>query len=404
MFRRNLPACVAAGLLVLLLFGFLFSCSDDPTVVDDPTDPTGTGTIDPQNGQDVLLSTVLLGDPYRGGIEVWARNLYAPSDSIVTFDLVLVNKTNRDIFPPLHFVITQIRPNVVTVLNPDGFTPDRHPFFDFSGKLGDDGKLTPGERTGQVELRFGMPELMAFSLGFRIVVGEPEAKGAIGGVVFKDLNEDGKWDSEREPGIPEFPVELRPAAADPERTMIIRTDRSGRYRFEGLGVGVYQVTAMAAPGAKHTTENPLLVTLVELPDGTVTRFDSAHFGMSMLIPPIARIFGPVSVGPASPNGTEIDTTFVVIDPDPPLPKLYYLRIEPPMTIRYVPMWLDEAEVWLNEELIFKFDCPEDSLCYPQAVYTLIERGIKVDGENRFRARVTGNEDLMLFMSIERKNP
>jgi hypothetical protein len=216
------------------------------------------------------------------------------------------------------------------------------------------------------------------------------------------LNEDGEWDGEREPGIPEFQVELRSAAGDTGRTMIVRTDRSGHYRFDELGVGVYQVTALAPPGAKCTTENPLLVTLIELPDGTIARFERAHFGLSMLLPPIERIFGPVGVGPATTNGTEIDTSFVVFDRDPPLPKLYFLRIEPPLTFRAVPMWLDEAEVWLNDEMVFKFDCPADSLCYPPSIRTLIEPGIKIEGENRFRARVTGNEELMLFMSIERE--
>jgi hypothetical protein len=221
-------------------------------------------------------------------------------------------------------------------------------------------------------------------------------------VVFKDLNEDGKWDSEREPGIPGFPVELRSASGDRDRSMVIRTDRSGRYRFEWLGVGVYQVTALAPPGAKPTTENPLLVTLAKLPDGNVTRFDRAHFGMSILVPPIEKIFGPVDVGPASTHGTEIDTSFVVLDPGPDRSYIYFLRIEPPMIMSPMPMWLDEAEVWLNEELIFKFDCPADSLCPPPSVRPLIERGIKIEGENRFRARVTGNEYLMLLMSIERE--
>ncbi len=404
MWHQKLPGRVAAGLFVVILLGLFFSCSEDPAVVNDAPDPDGSGLIDPEAGPDVLLSTVVLGGPFRGGVEVWAYNLTLESDSVIAFDLVLVNKTNLTIFPPVHFVVTSIRPQVVTALDPDGVTPDGWPYYDFSDKFGDDGKLAPGERTAPVGLRFGIPEPMAFSLGFRIVVEEPMPNGAIGGVVFRDLNENGWWDSETEPGIPDFPVELRPAAADPERTKVIRTDRLGRYLFHGLGAGVYQVTAMGMPGAKVTTDNPLLVTLVEHPDGTVSRFDRAHFGFSMLIPPIARIFGPVGVGPASPNGTELDTTFVVMDPDPPLPKLYFLRIEPPMTFRYVPMWVDEAEVWLNEELIFKFNCPADSLCYPPAVYTLIEQGIKPDGENRFRARVTGNEDLMLFMSIERKNP
>ncbi|UCG50891.1 MAG: hypothetical protein JSW58_11910 [Candidatus Latescibacterota bacterium] len=400
--HRNLPALLGVGILTLSLIGFLFSCSDSPTTVENPPEMTGTGTIDPQGDKDVLLSTVTLGDPYRGRVEVWAFDLTIEPDQVVSFDLVLVNKTDRDIFPPVHFVITAVTPNTIEVLNPDGYSYHRNPFFDFSGKLGEDNILSPDEATGRANVKFRWPDPMSFSIGFRIVIGEGPIEGMIGGVVFHDLNGDGVYSRDLEPGVPDIPVILKWASGDSANEITAHTDHFGRYGVGGLDAGVYEVTAMIPPGMTLTTPNPLLVTLVEFPDGTVTSFLEAHFGVTMHVPPFERIFGPIPVGPWSHLGTEVDTTFVVFDPGPSRPYLYYLRIEPPLTFRPVAMYLDEAEVWLNDEMIFKFECPADTLCRPPSVRPVLEPGLVIEGENRFRAKVLGSEELMVSISIERE--
>ncbi|RLC97878.1 MAG: hypothetical protein DRI65_18870, partial [Chloroflexota bacterium] len=273
------PAYLIVGILAIFLIGFLFSCSDDPTDTGgDDGSLISTGDIDPLGEQDFLLSTVDLGHDVRGRLEIWVFDLTIESDSAVSFDIAIANKTDRDIYPPIHFVITKIIPNSITVLNADGFTPDQFPFFDFSDDIGDDGILAAGETTDRVKVRFGWPEPMAFGIGFRLHIGQAPIEGVIGGVVFRDRNQDGQYQPEQEDGLEGVPIELRTTSGDPSRTRLVRTDREGRYALEGLPAGVYKVTLPLLPGMQLTTPREILVTLIVLPDGRVSNFLEAHFG------------------------------------------------------------------------------------------------------------------------------
>jgi hypothetical protein len=406
---RVLPAALAAGVLLFATLFFVFSCSDNPTGTGAPPPMEGSGTVDLGAGGKFLLSTVDMGPDFQGVVEVWAYDLTVESDSVVAFDLVIVNGTSGDIPPPLDFVITRIVPNTVTCLNPDGYMRDRLPYFDFSDDLGEDGLLTPGEATAPVHARFLCPEPMAFSIGFRLSIGDVIQRGVIGGIVFEDLNQDGIYD-DVERGIPGVPIGLRAMSGDSTGTVIeivVHTDNLGRYAFRGLSSGVYKVTALLGAEAHFTTPNPLLVALVTLPDGTVSSFLKAHFGVVTVVPPppppVVWAFGPLTVGPGSPNGTRVDSTFVIPPPMPPFPPegdLYYVRVEPAPVMGPYPMYIDEIRVILDNEVVYKFQCPPDTLCPAPLEKVVIDPALTGQGEHAISIRVSGSERSFVLVGIE----
>jgi hypothetical protein len=391
-----LTALIGVGLLL-----FLPSCSDNPT--NPPVSPNtqATGHIDPNQTGGVLLGAVATGTS-SATVEVWAHNLTVESDEIVSFDAVIINKCRCLIEAPIHFVITSVVPDVVQVENADMEGPDG-PVFDFSDDIGDDGVLGPLEESDPVKMQFRWPEPMAFAIGFRVDTGPPSG-GAISGVVFNDVNGDGVRGS-TEPGIPGIFVELRPSAR--EILYRARTDANGRYVFADLTADVYRAEAQADPsrGMRPTTPNPLIVTLVELPDGTVSDFDGADFGF-LVGPPLpgAPIFGPVNVGPGSSTGTVLDSTFVV-----PLffaPVQFFLVVTPPPVFGPLPMRIDKAEVAIDGTTVWEFVCqpPDTALCMPAAKVPLDLYVPRTDDlERHIRITTEGNERSFLMYSIVAEN-
>ncbi|MGD8415359.1 MAG: SdrD B-like domain-containing protein, partial [Candidatus Latescibacterota bacterium] len=351
-------------LIIVGLALALPSCSDNPTETPDTVANQATAQIDPNQTGGILLGTVATGSSYAP-VEVWAQNLTVESDEFVSFDAVIINKCRCPIEAPIYFVITSVEPADVQVENED-FEGADGPVFDFSDDLGGDHVLDPLEASEPVKIRFSWPEPMAFAIGFRVDAG-PAVDGAISGVVFNDLDLDGERD-DGEPGIPRIIVEMRPSA----REILYRatTDPNGRYVFSNLTADVYHVEAKESPSMvmQPTTSNPLIVTLVELPDGTVSDFERADFGFQVEgpIPPGAAIFGPVHVGPGSPNGTELDSTFVV-----PLffaPVEFFLVVAPPPILGPLPIRIDSASVAIDGQTVWEFVCeyPDTIDCAPWA--------------------------------------
>lgn len=403
--HRTRPVILVAGILFFLL-PLIYSCSDDSTRPAAQSLMEGSGDIDPETGGDFLLSTVDMGPGFGGNAEVWAYDLSVESDSVIGFDLSIRNGTGRDIPPPLLFVITSIVPGSVACANPDGHTPDLEPFFDFGDDMGDDNVLSPGESTSRVRVRFACPEPMAFSIGFRLVLGEIPSDGTIAGVVFKDADEDGVFDPD-ERGIPGVPVELFVGFGDSSGTTLAilgQTDRQGKYAFADLPAGVYRITAFPCERIRFTTANPLLVTLVELPGGGVSSFLEAHFGVAGIInPPSYPVFGPIGVGPASPFGTTVDSTFVIPTPMPPFPPqgdVYYIRVEPPAVMGPYPMYIQEVSVMIDGQGVYKFRCPPDSLCPPPADLLPIDPALTGQGEHTIWIKVSGSEQSFMYVSVE----
>jgi hypothetical protein len=394
---RYLTSLIIVGLLLVIP-----SCSDGPTDVPVSPDTQATGYINPDQTGRVLLGTVAT-SLSSAMVEVWAQNLTVESDEIVSFDAVIVNKCRCPIEAPIHFVITSVTPDVVQVENADIQGPDG-PIFDFSDDIGDDGILEPLEESEPVKMQFRWPEPMAFAIGFRVDAGPPSG-GSISGIVFNDLNGDGVRGS-LEPGIPGITVELRPSAR--EILYTAQTDFNGHYVFPDLTADVYRAEAQANPHIQMqpTTPNPLLVTLVGLPDGTVSSFEDADFGFLVGTPPPpgGLVFGPVDVGPASPNGTVLDTTFVV-----PLffaPVEFFLIVAPPPIFGPLPMRIDRAEVAIDGTTVWEFVCeqPDTAYCTPAAKVPLdLYLTGTDDFERHIRITTEGDERSFLRYSIVAEN-
>jgi len=397
----NRPQAYLICLIMVGLLAVLPSCSDNPTDAPISADNQATGHIDPNQSGGVLLGRVTTGlSPAT--VEVWAQNLTVESDEIVSFDAVIVNKCRCPIEAPIHFVVTRVIPDAVQVENEDMEGPDG-PIFDFSDDIGDDGVLGPLEASDPVKMQFRWPEPMAFAIGFRVEAGPPNG-GTVSGVVFNDLNGDGMRGS-AEPGIPGVLVTLKPSVR--ENLYRTRTDINGRYLFPDLTADVYQVAAHADPNTsmRPTTPNPLVVTLVELDDGTVSDFEHADFGFHFAVPPIPTlVFGPVDVGPGSPNGTVLDTTFSV-----PLffaPVNFYLLVYPPPIAGPLPLRIDRAEVVIDDATVWDFVCvpPDTLLCAPMAKVPL---NLYLDGndnlERHIRITTEGDERSFLTYSIVAEN-
>jgi hypothetical protein len=420
--KRRAPLAFAiTSLFLVSLFSLLPSCSEDPTTVqEDEPILTGRGGVDPGGDTDFLLGSVTL-DPATGArIDVWGHNLAIESDSVVSFELVLKNKSSATVNPPLHFIITEVIPYPgVVAINCDFNGPALDWCgFDLSDDLGPDGVLGPGEETSPVVVRFQWTEPMSFALGFMIEVGAPVDRGSISGTVFNDINRNGRRDS-AEPGLPGVTVVLDGGGGDSSVVSILtrtRTNDRGHYRFGKLGAGVYKIAAVMPLEAIPTTPNPLLVTLVQLPDGTIPSFEEAHFGFFIEEPPPPPIpdfiFGPAPVGPASPLGTYVDSTFFNPRPkDDPPDYRYFVRIEPPMLAGPWPIHVDSAHVWIDDELVFSWYCERDTLpdpnqyqCWAPVARVMLEPPGLSFTEHSIAARVNGNEHAVLFISVERELP
>lgn len=76
---------------------------------------------------------------------------------------------SRDTLPaPITVVVESISPAGITVANPDGYTPDGKPYYDYSGLTGTDGRLTPLETSRKKTWRFYNPNLSKFSFTYRV--------------------------------------------------------------------------------------------------------------------------------------------------------------------------------------------------------------------------------------------
>jgi hypothetical protein len=408
-------------ILIALALTLAFSCSDQPTAIDKDSGSglNGDGKIDPGASGSFLLGEVSDTSLGSGTIEVWAMNVaFNETTGIASFDVQLLNRTQRTHYLPIRFVITDIRPDDIAVVDFDGTTEDALPFYTFSERLGGGNALDPGARTEPVTMKFHTVTARSFAIGFRLVIGPAAGTGAITGVVFLDSDEDGERDRacRCEPGIPGITVALEKTLDSGDMvTLIAGTDSSGEYRFAGLREGVYKVFVVAPRNAwKVTSANPLLVTLVKGADGKVQSFLGAHFGLYPLFPPAEKeLFGPLMLGPMSPFGTELDSTFV--NPPSQLTVIfnYYVDVTVPPYMMPIAGVVDSAVAWINGEKVFEYartmppdsgfpaTTPPDSASFPQQTIKLPE-GLVQEGENTIRLVTTGDRHAALMWRVYKK--
>jgi hypothetical protein len=397
--------------LLVLLVAFVFSCSEQPTATSPDTGGglEGSGKIDPNASASFLLGSVSDSVATPGRIEVWAVHVaFDDSTGIVSVDVVLANQTQRNLLPPIHFVITDIRPPDVSVVDFDGVSGDG-PFYDFSAKLGDDNVLEPKERTAPVTMKFHTVTLRSFAIGFRIELGPSPGSGVISGVVYRDDNQNGVRDrcDRCEPGIPGITVALQQKSVNDRGVLLARTNANGEYRFPGLREGVYEV-AVAVNGEewKVTSTNPLLVMLIRGVDGRVRDYPGADFGLYPLgpVPPVPNnLFGPILMGPSMPFGTVLDSTFVNPPSALPVVDAYYLEVAEPPFARPVRGVVDSAGAWINGEKVFEYyrNAAPDTAYFPPHTIQ-IRDSLVVIGDNSIRLLTNGSPDAALVWRVYRQ--
>ncbi len=430
--KRSQPRLLLFSALCVLLLVLAFSCGESPTTVDDKSGGgggmSGSGDIDPGATGSFLLGSVTDSLFAPGYIEIWASNvMFDSATGMVTFDISLTNFTEWPIPPAIHFVITSINPPNIAILDFDGETRDGLPFYDFSDKLGSDNVLDIGETTEPVTAKFHVVQPRSFSIGFRIDL-HPMLQGAkIVGVVFRDDNKNGVRDrckndgvntvsqNDRcEPGIPNITVSVdHPLRDGTMITLITRTDQNGEYTFTGFRQGVYKVRVHAPEDRwEITSSNPLLVTLVEGPDGKVQDFYGANFGLyPLFFPGGETLFGPILVGPRSPFGTLVDSTFEDTPSILPVVHHYYLEVMyPPYDNWPVLGVIDTAAAWVNGVQVYSFSQPEppdssfnrsalqDSSWFMPELIRLPD-GLVHYGENTIRLFADGNDHGVLWYRL-----
>jgi hypothetical protein len=398
-------------MLIALTLSLAFSCCDSPTAPGPTADNGlgGSGAIDPGASGSFLLGEVSDTSIGPGALEIWAMNVaFDDTAGIVTFDVQILNSTQRTIAPPIHFVITNIRPADIAVVDFDGVSPDGFPFYDFSAKLGSDNVLTPGERTEPVTMKFHTVTARSFAIGFRIDIGPAAGTGTIAGVVFHDGNENGVRDRCgrcNEFGIPGITVAIEKTLENGDMvTLLARTDSVGEYRFAGLREGVHKVFVVAPEDRwRVTSSNPLLVTLIKGTDGKVQDFFGADFGLFPLLPPVSNLFGPIIVGPFSRFGAELDSTFV--NPPSPLTVIfnYYVDVTVPPYMMPIVGIVDSARAWINGEMIFEYvrTMPPDTAYFGSQTIKLRD-GLVNEGENSIRLLTAGDEHAALMWRVYKK--
>jgi len=171
---------------------------------------------------------------------------------------------------------------------------------------------------------------------------------------------------------------------------------------------MYRVEMQVPDGAKATSPNPLLVALVELPDGTVSNFWNAEFGLLLSMTPSPEwIFGPEPVGPGSENGTVLNSTFVIpplMPAFPPLASEYYVRVEPAPVMGPYAMDIDAISVNVDDQPVYRFTCPPDTLCPPPHEMVKIDPVLMGEGEHTISIEVLGSEPSFVMVGIVRVPP
>jgi len=80
----------------------------------------------------------------------------------------LTNQSRDSLPAPIMVVVESISPAGLRAANPDGYTPEGKPYFDYSGLAGKDSMLTPAETSGRKTWRFYNPNQYKVSFTYRV--------------------------------------------------------------------------------------------------------------------------------------------------------------------------------------------------------------------------------------------
>jgi hypothetical protein len=280
----------------LMLAFALGGCSDEtvePTVFEQGAATTLIeGDIDPDGGGfEYITEYAGEGEDIPGPFAIIGTNIhYVDSLGVLSVDFAADNRSEYAYPLPITLTFVQLIPDTVTVENPDN---DEHGagamiIFHFTDK---DYRWSPGEISIPRTVHFGVGEGESIGFVARIDVGMDETRGAIGGIVWNDANEDGVMDPGEE-GV--GGVEIHLTNDVPEGSMMpvllweTTTAADGTYRFDGLDAGFYNVQKAPNDRCKPTTPTEIQVVLVES-NGDVSDFLLANFGCVPVMGPVDRI-------------------------------------------------------------------------------------------------------------------
>lgn len=282
--RRPFPALLFP-LLVILLAVFAPGCGDDAT---QPPAPSGDGTIRGEIGdadfEFVVERAGTPANPLEGPFALRGTNLhYDEALGALVVDLTVIN---RGIYPhhePVGLTFADLIPDDVTVINPDNDVHGAGAAITFPF-ANDDGVWTPGEASLPRTVQFDVAKGVSIGFVAHLNIGEPIDGGAIRGLIWHDMNENGVRDDD-EPGLPGVGVQMWMFSdGDDDSTAtrpvwVTETGPDGGYEFSGLRAGGYGVSiALATIWYRPTTPTEIRVLLVEI-DGDVADFDGADFGV-----------------------------------------------------------------------------------------------------------------------------
>jgi hypothetical protein len=274
-------------LFALVAAVFLAGCGGGDDAVVQPESPTGAGAslahgdISGSAASFEFTTEVDLDLPnpppgpflIRGQLVGYDADLGA-----LVVDLTVVNASPHAYPEPVGLTFIQLLPPEVTVLNADNGEPGVGASFLFTF-ANDDAMWTPGEESLPRTVQFAVAPGVAIGFAARIDVGMNPLGGAIGGLVWHDVNEDGVVD----PGEPGFGgVGIRIEGGDGQQ-WLMNTAPDGAYRVDGLPAGYYTVVRLPRPDLRATTPPQMQVLLVEN-DGGVSDFLTANFGCRVIPP------------------------------------------------------------------------------------------------------------------------
>ena len=280
---RAVPPAGFAALAMLWLLFLLAGCSEN---LGPEAGSSGTaafqGSYDASTGEIVFRPQAPDGEAELPLLLV-ATGIHLDTEGLLHAQVAIRNIGNTSIPGPVAVAVRGFVPASVAPANADCVSPvdptgpsDRGACsFDHRGTYGDDGVLAAGETSEPVEWLFHGTggESFAFQ-AILMFEPEPPGSGTIGGLVFEDRNQNGQRDL-GEPGI--AGVSLGMLVGDHEQTAV--TDEVGDYSFVLEEAGLYEVRLGVPPGLVPTTPTELVVLIVRQPNGDLSQFLHADFGL-----------------------------------------------------------------------------------------------------------------------------
>jgi len=276
-------------LLCLFAMWLLPACSDD--AAKPPASTGGDGTIHGQihdSDFEFEVTNGQPGDPFAGPFLLRGHNLHYNDDmSALVVDLTVVNRGVVSQHEPIGLTFIKLDPDEVTVLNPDNDVHDDGAaiVFHFAN---DDGLWTPAEESLPRTVEFGVSKGTAIAFVARIDLGASTGDGVIAGRVWDDENKDGVMDAS-EGGLGGVGVYLHPftnGIVDPRLIRATTTDSDGKYAFDGLWAGGYEISIAPSTVTLFPTTPTGIHVLLTDSDGGVSSYLNANFGaVPQNIPP-----------------------------------------------------------------------------------------------------------------------